>query len=97
MAYYLSSDVEDYVKTLKLVLNINSKKEKRKALNKFKDTVEATFKSLKLQMPKGLKEAITKEKEFSADNEAFTTYLILDKSNIETWKLTIETKFNYRD
>jgi hypothetical protein len=92
LAYYLESDKLNYIKTLKLVLNINNKAEKKQALLKFKETVEMTFKSLSLETPKGLQEAITNAQFFQADNDTFTTNLKLDKSNIDTWKLTIETK-----
>ncbi len=92
LAYYLESDNENYIKKAKLVLNINSNGEKKQALNKFKEIVEATFKSLSLEIPEGLRYAITKEKDFQDNKENFTTTLKLNKSKIDTWKLEIETK-----
>lgn len=92
IAYYLESDNANYIKTLKLALNINTKAEKKAALKKMKETTEATFQSLSLETPKELLEAITKGKDFKVENESYTTTLKLDKSKIDTWQLTIETK-----
>lgn len=92
LAYYLESENENCIKTVKLILNIFNAKEKKDAISKFKTVTIKTFESLKLEMPNGLLEAIKKPKEFQADSENFRTILQLEKSNIDTWKLTIETK-----
>ena len=92
LAYYLESDNVDCIKTLKLILNINNKGDKKQALTTFKEKSVATFKSLSLQMPKGLSDAITKEKIYQDSNEIFTTTLEVNKSNIDTWQLIIKSK-----
>jgi hypothetical protein len=92
LAYYLESENVDYIKTIKIVLNINNKGERKQALSKFKQTVQITFKNLALAIPKGLSDAITKGKIYQADSEMFTTNLKIDQTNIDTWKLIIETK-----
>lgn len=92
LAYYLESDNVGYIRTVELALNINNKGDKKNAITKFKETVEVTFRSLALEIPKGLSDAITKETNYQADSDTFTTNLKLDKSNIDTWKLIIETK-----
>lgn len=92
LAYYLESEDESYIQTAKLTLNINSKSERKQALTKFKEVTTATFKSLSLEIPKGLIEAIDKGKEFENGSDNFSTSLKLDKSKIDTWTLKIETK-----
>lgn len=92
IAYYLESQDESYIQTAKLTLNINNKSEKKEAIAKFKDVATATFKSLSLEIPQGLIEAIDKGKEFESSNDNFSTSLKLYKSKIETWTVKIETK-----
>ncbi|MBS0028248.1 hypothetical protein ACTJJ0_05700 [Chitinophaga sp. 22321] len=92
LAYYLESDNENYVRTVKLVLNINNAAEKGLAINQFKKIVKNTFKSVQLEMPKGIFDGFQYGKEFQATNKNFITSISLDKSKIDTWKLTIETK-----
>ena len=92
LAYYLESDNANSIKTLKLVLNINNSSQKKQALTKLGEIADKTFKQLAAEIPKGLLAAIQTSKSFKADNEKFSTELKLDKSKIDTWKLTIETK-----
>jgi len=92
IAYYLESNNENYVETAKLVLNINNNAETHIAMSKLKEVTALTFTSLFLEIPNGLLESISKQKEFSFENETFSTSLSLDKSKIETWRLVIESK-----
>lgn len=92
LAYYLESDNEHVIKTAKLILSIHNKREKKQALTKFKDLVELTFRSLSLEIPDGVFDALRREKKFEAMNDRFMTSLKLDRSKIDTWKLIIETK-----
>lgn len=92
LAYYLESENENYIKTLKLTLNINNKNEKKQALTKFKNLITPTFNSLLLKVPKELIEAVEKENEFNKTEDIFSTSLKLDKSKIDKWTLKIETK-----
>ena len=92
IAYYLESENESHIQTAKLTLNINNKSEKKQALTKFKDLTTATFKSLSLEIPKGLIESIETEEAFQSSNDIFSTSVKLDKSKIDTWTLKITTK-----
>jgi hypothetical protein len=92
LAYYLESENEDYIKTVKLVLNLNNKGERKQALSKFKQAVQMTFQNLALKIPKGLSEAVENGKLYQADSDMFTTNLKLDQGNVDIWKLIIETK-----
>ncbi len=92
LAYYLENRQKTFVKELKIILNINNAKEKKQGLSKLKIITLKTFKSLSLEIPNGLLTNISKGKEFQAENEYFFTKLELDKSKIDTWKLTIESQ-----
>lgn len=92
IAYYLESENENHIETVKLTLNINNKSEKKQALKKFKDLTTETFKSLSLEIPKGLIEAVNSENEFESSNDNFIATVKLDKSKIDTWTLKIKTK-----
>lgn len=92
LAYYLESKSDAYVETVKLVLNINNSIEKTEALSLLNNTSNKTLSSLAISIPKGLSKAIKSGKEFNYDNNDYIVSLTLNKSNIETWKLTIEAK-----
>jgi hypothetical protein len=92
LAFYLESDNPNSIKSLKLILNINNQSQKKQALTKFRDIADKTFRQLAADAPQGLLAAIQAPKAFKADNEIFSTELKLDKSKIDTWKLTISSK-----
>ena len=92
LAYYLESKQNSFVEELKIILNINNANEKKQGLVKLKTITQKTFKNLNLDIPKGLLTNISIGKEFRAENEYFVTKLELDKSKIDTWKLTIVSK-----
>ena len=92
IAYYLESENESYIQTAKLTLNINNKSENKQALTRFKELSVATFKSLSLEIPKGLIESIDTEKDFESTNDIFSASVKLDNSKIDTWTLKIVTK-----
>tara|TARA_R110000796_G_scaffold143477_1_gene260039 strand:- start:412 stop:870 length:459 start_codon:yes stop_codon:yes gene_type:complete len=94
LAYYLESSQNTFVKELKIILNINNSKEKKQALSKLKTITQKTFKSLSLEVPNGLLTNISKGKEFQYGNKYFFIKLELNKSKIETWKLTIESQID---
>ncbi|NLU94884.1 hypothetical protein HGH90_23345 [Chitinophaga sp. Ak27] len=91
LAYYLTSDSPEYVKTLKIVLNINNSAEKDQAIAKFKQLIAKTFKGLSLDPPTGLYRKIPTGETFTATNQNFNTSLKLDQSKIDTWILQIES------
>lgn len=92
LAYYLESNSENYVSTLKLVLNINNAAEKEQAIKQFKKLVTNTFKIIQSEMPKGIFDQLQSGKDFYASDTNFTTSVSLDKSKIDTWRLIVETK-----
>jgi len=93
LCYNLESDNEQYVKTLKLCLNINNKSQKKQAISKFKETIGKTFQSLSIKVPDGLYRALDKEKGIQSDNEQYKVMLKLEKNNwIDNWIMLIETK-----
>lgn len=92
IAYYLESDNEKYIKSAKILLNINNKSQTEQAISKFKEVSDLTFKSLFLETPNGLLDSILQQKDFNSENDKFSTKLILDKTKIDTWKLIIESK-----
>lgn len=92
LAFYLESQSETFIETLKLVLNINNSSEKPQALSLLDKTSQKTFSSLKLKIPNGLSTAIKSGDNFTSDNSEFKVSLTLDRSKIDTWKLTIEAK-----
>lgn len=91
LAYYLEGE-ENFAKNLLLNLNVNNPKSKNEAVKLFTETTEKTFKTLELEMPKGLLEAIKNAKDFKNENEVFSTEFKIDKSNIETYKMEIISK-----
>jgi hypothetical protein len=92
LAFYLESNNESYIETIKLVLNINNSSEKSQALLLLDKTAQKTFTSLKLKLPNGLSTAIKSGDNFTSDNPEYKVSLTLDRSKLDTWKLTIETK-----
>lgn len=92
VSYYLESDSESHIKTLRFVLNINKKNESKQSVSFFTDKVSATFKSLSLDIPDGLLAAINKGDTFNADNDNFMTSFNVDRGNIDIYTLKIETK-----
>ena len=92
LAYYLESKSEKYIETVKLMLNINNSSEKYQALSQFDKISRKTFTSLKLKMPNGLSKAIKYEQNFTSENSEFKVSLTLNRSKIDSWKLTVEAK-----
>jgi len=92
LAYYLKSDVSNYAESLKIVLNVNNKREKVLALEKLKKLTEETFRSIDIPLPKGLVSSINKGKIFNYEDEKMKVSLKLVKSKIETFEMIIESK-----
>lgn len=92
LAYYLESQSENFIETIELVLNVNNSDEKSQALSLMDKTSLKTFTSLSLKMPDGLSNSIKSGKNFNSENSDFKVSLLLVKSRIETWRLTIEPK-----
>lgn len=92
LALYLDSKSEHFIETLQLVLNINNKSEKSKALSLLDKTTQKTFSVLNLKIPEGLSSAINSGTNFSFSQSDYKVSLILDKSRIDTWKLIIVAK-----
>lgn len=92
LAYYLESENENYVETVKLVLNINNSAEEKQAIEKFIQVAENTFHTIGVHVPDRLLSAIRKKKVFVYEGESFRTEFLLEEGRIETLKLTIFAK-----
>jgi Protein of unknown function DUF262 len=92
LAYYLESDNIEYVRKLKLVLNINHKVEKPSALRFYAEMVEKTFKSIQITIPNGLFAACVAGKVFKSEQNTFTVTSQLTQTKIDTWELLILSK-----
>ncbi len=91
IAYYLESDNSSYIKTLKLVLNINNG-DKKPALEKFADIIGKTFTALGMSSDAKMIASAKTGKELKTAEDTYTASVKLDKSRIETWKFVMETK-----
>lgn len=91
LAYYLEGE-ENFDKNLLLNLNINNPKSKKEAVKLFTETTEKTFKTLELEIPKGLLEAMKNAENFKSENDTFVTEFKIEKSNIDTYKMEITSK-----
>jgi hypothetical protein len=92
LAYYLESDNQNYIVTLKLILNINNKTEKIQALRKLSEVTKKTFDVINLKLSDSLLNSIAEEKPVTVDQEDFTSELEFQKSNIDTWIIKITSK-----
>ena len=91
LAYYLESDNQDNIKSLKLVLNINSGN-KKVALTTLAETVDKTYQALGLTPNNQIIALIKAGKETKAEKDTYTEQVKLEKSKIETWHFIIKTK-----
>lgn len=91
LSYYLEGE-ENYAKNLLLILNVNNPKAKKEAVKLFVETAEKTFKTLEIEIPRGLLEAIKKDEEFKSENDIYNTSFQIEKSKIETFKMEIVSK-----
>ena len=82
LAYYLESDNQDNIKSMKLVLNINSRK--KIALTTLAETVDKTYQALGLTPNNKIIAAIKAGKETKAEKDTYTEQVKLEKSKIET-------------
>ncbi len=88
IAYYLEG-TENEVKSITLNLNINNPSDKKNALKFLADLADKTFASINLQIPTDLTKSILSSKEYKGEVSNFLISNILEKSKIETWKVTI--------
>lgn len=91
LCYYIDGTSTN-VKTLLLVLNINNPKEKSKAVQKFIDVSLKTFKSLNIEAPKNYVSQVKKGKISIFENNDYKLSTFVEKTNIESYKLKIQTK-----
>ncbi len=91
IAYYVEG-IETEVTKMYINLNINNSDDKINALNLLIEMSERTFETLGLKMSDEIKESILNSKEYEYNVGGYTISNKLEKSNIETWKLTFERK-----
>lgn len=92
LSFYMESENESYIETIKLVLNINNSSENTQALNFLDKISNKTFNSLSLKNPAGLSTAIKSGKNFSYNNTDYSVTLTLQESKINSWVLEIKSK-----
>ena len=92
LAFYLESNSEDCIGTIKLVLNINNTSERKKALSKFNEIMVSTFKGLDLKDAGKFSKAIKQKKNYSFENNEYKISLEIEKINIDNWELIIKAK-----
>ena len=91
IAYYIEGTENEATK-LYINLNLNNPSDKKDALKFLSEIAVKTFKTLNIEMPKGLSDAILTSKQFQMDVDGYSVSNQLDKSKIETWKVIIERK-----
>lgn len=91
IAYYLEG-TETTASNLTINLNINNSGDKKNALKFLAEIAEKTFTSLNLTIPADLIKAILDSKNYKVEVNDFLVSNELDKSKIETWKVTIKKK-----
>jgi hypothetical protein len=91
LAYFLQSDDSTYIKTLKLVLNINNGK-KKSALAKFAETIGKTYEALGLGPDTKIMNEAKHGKELKGESGTYRASIAEEKPGRETWEFVIETK-----
>lgn len=91
IAYYLYGESIVHIDKLDIVLNINNVEDKDYAVAFYVDTVKKTFNQLGLTLPDGLVDSIQKGEKFKITKKIATIYFVLNATDIETLKLSIES------
>ena len=91
ISYYLEG-TETAVNSLTVTLNINNSADKKDALLFFADITEKTFSSLKIEFPPELKKSILRSKKYKNEVSQYLVSNELEKSRIESWKVTLKRK-----
>jgi hypothetical protein len=89
LAFYLDSENENFVQTAKLVLNINNSGNRTVAIKEFVELTEKTFEILRIEPPKAFMKSLKNRRVFEAKTSDYQVQFIIDKSNIDTWKIII--------
>lgn len=90
LAYYLDSESPNYIKTLKLVVNINNS-DKKSALSKFSSIINKTYAALDITPNQKIISAAKNGIETTIQNDTYSETIMLEQTRIETWKFIIET------
>ena len=91
-AYYLTGK-KDYIEKIELVLNINYQQDKEMAMAKFKDITLLTCKSLSINCPQDLVDAMDQLSEYCLKFDTYSLELqCVPSGKVETWTFSIITQ-----
>lgn len=91
LAMYLESSQPCFAQRLKIVLNLNNPRTEETARVVFAEAINKVFDHLSLLIPIGLLNCIQRGREFKADSGTFSVKHNLEISNVDTWKVVIES------
>jgi hypothetical protein len=92
LAYYLEGNSRSEIDKLKIILNIFNPNERKEAIKKYNDLVTRAFKTIKVEIPKGMNNAILNGEDFDFENNKYFVVSKRMPGNIENYKMTIESK-----
>lgn len=92
LAYYITGK-KDYIEKIELVLNINYQQDKEMAMAKFKDITLLTCKSLSINCPQDLVDAMEQLSEYCLKFDTYSLELqCVPSGKVETWTFSIITQ-----
>lgn len=92
LAYYITGK-KDYIEKIELVLNINYQQDKEMAMAKFKDITLLTCKSLSINCPQDLVDAMDQLSEYCLKFDTYSLELqCVPSGKVETWTFSIITQ-----
>jgi len=93
LAYYLDSEQEHQVNTVKLKLNINNLAERELALAAFAEISQITLNHLGLLIPPPIKEALEAGRERKYEEDRFMVTITTDNDpQLPSWRFVVESK-----
>lgn len=92
LAFYVESPSMQYVKQVKLMLNVNNGSEDVEARSRYATTAVAALTKLGIPVPKKLKKALAAGKPFSQDTKEVSIVNEVHNDRIDWYKLVIRAK-----
>ncbi len=90
--YYVVSGKNGVAQTVTLTMNINAKSDRRSAMELFRKTMDKTFKSVNVDLPLPVSEALGYGKSKSAETKSASVALRVNKGTTEIVTLSITSK-----
>lgn len=92
LAYYITGK-KNYIEKIELALNINYQQDKEMAMAKFKDIILSTCKSLSINCPQDLVDAVDHLSEYCLKFDTYSLELqCVPSGKVETWTFSIITQ-----